>query len=152
MMVTLPRTDSSMMKLRPVIALMNLARTGISTFWKFIVIVLLGEIGGVSAASDPNAIKLRNTPATVARKKRLTIRISPYWFRPRRFDSLSRSKLEGATPLRRFQVGRRVPSQKVVQLSFPEDRARDLDEPSQARIYSVHPSVAACDLLRGVSA
>ena len=81
MMVTLPRTDSSMMKLRPVIALMNLARTGISTFWKFIVIVLLGEIGGVSAASDPNAIKLRNTPATRARKKRLIIKnISAYGF------------------------------------------------------------------------
>jgi hypothetical protein len=32
MIVTLPRTDSSMMKLRPVISEMNLARTGMSTF------------------------------------------------------------------------------------------------------------------------
>src|SRR6185369_4501035 len=34
MIVTLPRTRSSMMKFRPVTSLTNLARTGISTSWK----------------------------------------------------------------------------------------------------------------------
>jgi len=38
MIVTLPRTLSSMMKFLPVISLMNFANTGMSTFWKFIVI------------------------------------------------------------------------------------------------------------------
>ena len=50
MIVTLPRTDSSMMKLRPVISEMNLARTGMSTFWKFIVIVFWGGSPADSAA------------------------------------------------------------------------------------------------------
>ena len=40
MILTLPRTLSSIMKFLPVISLMNFASTGISTFWKFMVIVV----------------------------------------------------------------------------------------------------------------
>ncbi len=53
MMLTLPRTLSSMTKFLPVISLMNLASTGISTFWKFIVIAALRPAAGLRRAHQP---------------------------------------------------------------------------------------------------
>src|SRR5277367_5121521 len=75
MIVTLPRTDSSMMKLRPVISEMNLARTGRSTFWKFIVTVFWGGSPSESAAKaeDGKLFEKTNSSAAVSAtsKKRL---------------------------------------------------------------------------------
>src|SRR5438874_2483588 len=59
MMVTLPRTRSSTMKLRPVTSLTNLARTGSSTSWKLSATVASSAAGAEAASARASATVAR---------------------------------------------------------------------------------------------
>src|SRR5437773_309060 len=66
MMVTLPRTRSSTMKLRPVTSLTNLARTGSSTSWKLSATVASSAAGaGAALAHLGHGAELRHEAAHV---------------------------------------------------------------------------------------
>src|SRR5205814_2107237 len=74
MMVTLPRTRSSTMKLRPVTSLTNLARTGSSTSWKLSATVASSAAGAEAASARASATVVRiliggRRPGCAARRR-----------------------------------------------------------------------------------
>src|SRR5437773_802980 len=74
MMVTLPRTRSSTMKLRPVTSLTNLARTGSSTSWKLSATVASSAAGAEAASARASATVARiliggRRPGCAARRR-----------------------------------------------------------------------------------